>query len=56
MVPNIGRKIKEGCSQALDKNQTKQDHYGPLAIILIRGTPLPSKRQDQNIAPFTFTK
>ena len=45
----LAEKIKEGYIHAFNKNRTKQDHYDPLTIILIRGTPPPSKFHDRHI-------
>ena len=39
----LSEKIKDVSVQAFNTKQTKQDHYVPLTIISIHGTPLPSK-------------
>ena len=47
--PRLAEKTKEGSFHGFNKNQTKQDHYGPLTIIPIHGTPTPSNSGDRQI-------
>ena len=42
-------KTKGESVHAFNENQTKQDHYGPLTIIPIHGTPTPSNSGDRQI-------